>query len=154
MDYAIYENTLSKRILTIGVLSAIFAVAFMVIFLVQVIKRRKKEKMNKWAKKYKLMFGELICLAMTIFCLAIGGKYVLPYSYDLHNKAYLKWEGDFTIVHHGKNHSFVYIPDENGIKLDGGRSLPEGMYSGMIVYGQHSRIVLEYCIDGVRYLSP
>ncbi len=99
---------------------------------------RKQKKLQKERRKTILedsLIGLLIVGALVID-LALC---VIPGWSDYIVKDYVVYEGEFEVVSYTRNH---YIILEDGTRLDGSVSLPEGEYEGKVVYTKRAEIAL------------
>ena len=144
MNFPLYEDVLTYRMVFSGVAFGLCICFLLIILLFQTkdIWSKKRQHTNR-----RLRLRDYFCILLIIFSLVLGSKYVFECHYDMQNKAYLVWEGNFTIVKSGKSW-FCYIPDRDGIRLDVIDSLPEGSFTGRVVYGEKSKVLLECHIDG------
>lgn len=147
MDYAAYEEILTDQMMGVGVVIGliVFILVLVLFFRIRYIYKKNK-KTARWNLKRKLRLSDYCCIVLMCFSLFLGVKYISEYNYDVQNQAYIVWNGDFVIEHYGKS-SFLYIPDEDGLRLEGGRSLFDGEYTGQVIYGEKSKIVLEIHVD-------
>ncbi len=140
MDLALYENIIMKRLayfVTIGILVICLAV-FAMIYVIK--KMRQQDK--------ALFFALIIlCIALIIGSIILIGKVLFESIYDVSNQAYVVWDGEFIVGTDVENRSgtcSLYLPDENGIKLEtDAYELKSGKYIGQVIYGEKTKIVLE-----------
>ncbi len=143
MNIPLYEDVLTYRMIFCGVAFGVCTCVFLIILLFQT-KDMWSRKMRHTKQRFRI--SDYFCIGMIALCLFWGSKYTLECHYDIENKAYHVWVGDFTIVRDGKSW-FCYIPDEDGFRLEIVDSLPEGNHTGRVVYSEKSRILLECHID-------
>ena len=143
MNFSQYEDVLTYRMIFSGVAFGVCICFFLIILLFQTkdMWSKKKRHTNR-----RLRLRDYFCIGMIVFSLFLGSKYTFECHYDIQNKAYHVWVGDFTIVNYGKAW-FCYIPDTDGIRLEVVDSLPEGNYTGRVIYSEKSRMLLECYID-------
>ena len=143
MNLSLYQNVLTYRMIFLGIGFGLSTCFLLIILLFQTkdMWSKKRRHTNK-----RLKLRDYFCIVLIIISLILGSKCVLEHCYDIQNNAYLVWEGDFTIVKYGKSW-FCYIPDQSGIRLEVVDSLPEGNYTGRVVYSEKSKVLLECHID-------
>ena len=150
MDFIAYETQLTRRVVLYGAFSALLAIMFIVcLFYVAHSpyfkadsdnpRDNRETKVTKWTL-YILGLGGVVG------CLVLGISTAWKCTYDINNQAYIVWQGDFSVYQDGPTKSRWYLPDDNGIKLEGD-GLEEGQYTGRIVYSEKAKIVLDYTVD-------
>ena len=104
MNYAVYEEILTRRMITFGVLFGAATLVFALIVFCKIMYIRKKNKeTGRWNIKRKLGFSGFFGIAMMCVSLGLGTKYTLECHYDIQNQAYIVWNGDFVMEHTGKS---------------------------------------------------
>ena len=149
MDISVYESQLCRRMWLYGTLCALLIILFLVcLFFVHrnAPDNPKNSPKDLIEKRIYQWMMYILCILGMAGCLFFGGSTVWKCSEDINNQSYIIWEGDITVIQDGPTKSRWYLPDEEGIKLEG-EGLGEGVYTGKVVYAENSRVVLEYWID-------
>lgn len=150
MNFSLYEQMLTRTII-IASLWAIFATIMSIIGIIWYYRQSKETaEIEEAEEAAKLTFTTYLVYILgaiiIIGSVTLGTITISERVYDIKNKAYIVWDGDFTVSDLGSHRSWWYLPDENGIKLEGDY-LAEGKYTGRVIYGERSKVVLEYRID-------
>lgn len=144
LRYEIYEKMIMKRLIGLGLID-ILGIVVGIICIIYFLKEMRREK----KLEYYILFFLGILLSIGSGILLFDLTYVS--LYDIRNKAYIVWEGDF-VVGEGQSSGMcdLYISDESGIELGMESSwLDSGSYTGRVVYGQKTKEVLEIQVDGM-----
>lgn len=146
MNYIQYEEILRYEMILLGSLAGFGALFFALMLWLDL---RKQWKLPKhWRRK--LNFRDYFCIACCIACIVAGSITVLNHNYDIKNQAYITYKGEFTYELSNK-HYWIYIPDSNGIQLgvgvSGERWMPDGIYTGTVIYSERTKVVVDYFTD-------
>ena len=149
MDIAMYEQILMRRI----VLFSILCIVVIIVSVGAILWNRHDSKCAKKTDEtdkapgleFTTYFIYFLCVGIILGSVVLGTITVSECVYDIKNKAYVVWNGEFTVGGKSSGNSIWYLPDEKGIKLEGD-NLAKGQYTGMVIYGEKSIIVLEYDI--------
>ena len=149
MDFSLYEEQLNKRMLSYGILCLIVAgvCAFFVLWNYHMSTGKKADNPGILETQLINCIIYILGIGGIIGSMVLGATTIWECSYDIKNEAYIVWEGDITVYRDGPSKSRWYIPDEDGIKLEGDE-LDEGKYTGKITYGEKTKVVLDYSISG------
>lgn len=148
MDFSVYEAQLSKRMLLYGILCLIVlgVCLFIVLCNYHTSTGRRADRPSTFEDQFTNWFMYILAIGGIIGSIVLGTTIIRECSYDIRNEAYIAWEGDIIVYRDGPSKSRWYIPNEDGIKLEGS-GLNEGTYTGKIVYAEKSKIVLDYIVE-------
>lgn len=150
MNFSVYEAQLNKRILLYGILCLIVVVVCLFVVLSNYhTSTGKRADKTTFEEQFTNWFIYILGIGGIIVSMVLGSTIIWECSYDINNEAYIAWEGDITVCRDGPSKSRWYIPNEDGIKLEGS-GLDEGKYTGKIIYGEKSKIVLDYIVEETR----
>lgn len=144
LDYLAYEKIIMNQLYGLWILSSICLLASVICIIYCVFKIRN-EKEVLW-----FIIG-IVCLGVFIGNIILIRNATNAALYDIENKAYIVWEGDFVVdSYKSSGNSILCIPDEKGIKLEmDAYTLRGGKYSGKVIYGEKTKYVLEIQVDEV-----
>lgn len=137
MDYSLYENIITKKLIYYSTLSVI-AMIFSIVCLIYLVKKMRDEK-------------ALFCFLMILLCFSIvgsvvlGGKTIYSSIYDIKNQAYICYEGEFLIdtdVETRNGTCTTRLGDGTKLETDAYQYLA-GTYTGKVIYGEKTKIVLD-----------
>lgn len=143
MNYSAYEQELTRLMIVYAVEFGALVIALALIFWRRTRKIWKSEETGAQNQKQKMRFGDYLCLILMVSSLMLGLNTIWKYQHDIQNQAYIAWEGTFTVEDGGRV-SYWYLPDKSGVELQGDTALPEGRYNGTVIYGEKTKIVLDY----------
>ena len=131
-------------------LSLAFAVGIWWNYLNSTDAHHEKTSKDTLENKFLHYFTYVLCIGGLIGSIILSVNTVSKCSYDVKHHAYIVWEGDFVVCQDGPGKSRWYLPDEEGIKLEGD-DLSDGKYTGQIIYGEKSKVVLDFCVENVEH---
>lgn len=140
MNYSVFEKILTNRVIGYGFISTI---AFLVglIGVIYSFKNMREEKVEFYTVNF-------LCIGLIIGSFVFFNACASELMYDIKNQAYIVWNGEFTVdKHQSSGDVFIYIPDENGIKLESGDWPEAGKHTGTVIYGEKSKVVLDIKIN-------
>lgn len=107
-------------------------------------KMRRRMAKKKKAEKRERLEKIFICTVLSILFVCLLIYCVIPCWSDYIIKDNMVYEGEFKVVRSssGKYHHRNNIELQDGTYLTGSGGLPEGNYSGTIVYSKRSLVVL------------
>lgn len=144
LRYEIYEKIIMIRLIGFGLICT-FAIVVGMICIIYFLKEMRREKKLEY---YIMIF---LCILLSIGSGILLLDLTYDSLYDVRNKAYIVWEGDFVVdSYKSSGSSILYIPDEKGIKLEmDAYTLRGGKYSGKVIYGEKTKYVFEIQVDEV-----
>ena len=138
MDYSNFEKIIIKRTsyFAIGLFFLIIVCIFALIYI----------NKNMIEEKIMRMVLNVLCCILIIGSLVLGSKLVLDSAYDIKNKAYITYIGNFIVdndVETKNGTCTLYIPDNNELKLEmDAYELDAGEYHGELIYSRKTKVVL------------
>ena len=148
MDFSVYEAQLTRRMLLYGILCLILVGACVVVILwnYHMSTGKRFNKLEALETRLTRWMIYIVGICGIVGSIVLGARITWECSYDIKNKAYTVWEGDITVRRDGPTKSWWYIPDECGVKLEGD-GLDEGKYTGKVIYGEKTKLVLDYTTE-------
>lgn len=140
MQYLDYESVLVNRLIGFGLVSVIGVLTGIVGIIYIWINMRNDKPMF-----YTL---HVLCVGLLIGSIVFWNHVSKPLLSDIKNHSFIVWEGEFTVEdEHSAGEVFVYLPDENGIRLDCGLWPKGGKHRGKVVYAKQSKVVVDIVIE-------
>lgn len=153
MDVSLYEDALFRRMMFWAGFCILLGLAFTVgiwwNYCSSTDAHHETSSKDAWETKFLHYLTYVLCVGGLIGSIALSINTISKCSYDIKHQAYIIWEGDFIVCQDGPGKSRWYLPDEDGIKLEG-NDLSEGEYNGRIIYGARSKVVLDFCIEEIE----
>lgn len=145
VEYSLFEKIIIKR-------SIFFVIGCLIVLIVATLAMRYMFK-NMRGERVLFYVLVVLCSVAIIFSVVLSSNILYNSIYDIKNKAYIVYNGEFQFGNTVENYSgsgFLYIPNENGIKLEtDAYALEPGNYNGKIVYGEKTRVVLKIETEGI-----
>jgi hypothetical protein len=136
-DFAAYDKLLTRScMMIVGICILIIAV---ISIAYPFVKKQYK------ASEQKLI--TLICILFILGAAIIGGHTAYKTVSDVQNQSYIVHSGSFVSDKDGTGK--VYIVDSRGKKITlsvAAYTIPDGVHDGKIVYGEKTKIVVDYQI--------
>lgn len=140
MDYYVFDKILAQRIITYALITVIcWSGSLFGLFY-----------NFKNMKNQKTMFciTNFLCVGLLVGSLIWSITSVSKLVYDIKNRAYIVWEGEFLVDYYTSSGNVsVFIPNEDGMMLETGDWPAAGKHLGTVIYSEKSKIVLDITID-------
>lgn len=139
MSFQLYEKIIMKR-------AVYFTIVCVIVLIISIL--ALKYILNNMQKEKVLFYIlNILCIVAVVGSFVLGGHTIYTSIYDMKNKAYINYCGDFIVANDVENRSgtcSLYLPDKNGLHLETDAYLiNSGEYTGVVIYGEKTKVVLE-----------
>lgn len=150
MDYTQYEEVLTHHMLVFGIDFAVIACILVITLFVRTkdLWQRKKDS-SESTEKRKLQFRDYACVLLLFVSVFLCAKHIWKCNYDIQNKAYIVWSGEFTVINSGRS-CYIYLPNENGVQVEVFDMYEDGVYNGTVVYGEKTKVVVDCTVETIQ----
>lgn len=138
MNLQLFEKIILKR-------AIYFSIVCVIVLIISILALKYIFK-NMRQEKGLFYILNILCIVAVVGSLVLGGRTIYSSIYDIKNKAYINYCGNFIVTNDVENRSgtcSLYLPDKNGLHLETDAYLIDpGEYHGKIIYGEKTKIVL------------
>ena len=146
MNFQLFEKILLKR-------AIYFSIICVIILIISILALKYIFK-NMQQEKVLFYILNILCIIAAVGSLVLGGRTIYSSIYDIKNKAYINYCGNFIISNDVENRSgtcSLYLPDKNGLHLETDAYLIDsGEYVGVIIYGEKTKVVLDVETNNIQ----
>lgn len=139
MDYSSFEKIIMKRACCFAIICSVVLIVSL-LAICYIFKRIKGDK--------PMFFALLsLCVLTTVGSCVLGGNVVYSSAHDINNQAYIVYEGVFKVerdleVVSGTCTMIFHDKEKTSLEMDA-YVLDPGEYTGKIIYGEKTKIVLD-----------
>lgn len=150
MDYTQYEEILTNHMLVFGIDFAVIACILITTLFVRTkdLWQRKKDS-SEATEKRNLQLRDYACVLLLCVSVFLCARHIWKCNYDIQNKAYIVWSGEFTVINSGRS-CYIYLPNENGVQVEVFDMYEDGVYNGTVIYGEKTIVVVDCAVETIQ----